>query len=204
MEVNQEVLLVNENGSSKLNVVAGLGKDGKLKVVPPKSENASCFMRLDKQGNVLDNFMANFVRQYKEPTHFGFFKVSANQIQNTSTKMQKMLKDPNSPSSKSTLDSCRILPESFIPKKANQEQVSVNQENAKAEFKPIDESRIDWDQLERLGVKRETLEKNGSLEACYIGRNLQNLFLSHQNLTILLYGQKLVSHFAKSQTGVLL
>lgn len=95
--------MVNENGSSKLNVVARLGEDGKLKVVPPKSENASSFMRLDKQGDVLDNFMANFVRQYKEPTHFGFFKVSANQIQNTSAEMQKMLKDPNSPSNKSKI-----------------------------------------------------------------------------------------------------
>lgn len=168
MEVNQkdqDVLLVNENGDTKLNVVAGLGKDGKLKVVPPKNENESNFMKLDKQGNVLDNFMSNFVMQYKEPTRFGFFKVSAGQVENNSIVMQEMLKDPNNPSNKSMLDSYRVLPEDFIQKEANQEQVSPHQENAKPEFKPIDESRINWNQLERLGVTRETLEKNGSLEA---------------------------------------
>lgn len=168
MEVNQkdqDVLLVNENGDTKLNVVAGLGEDGKPKVVPPKNENEPNFMRLDKQGNVLDNFMANFVRQYKEPTHFGFFKVSADQVENSSIVMQEMLKDPNNPSNKSMLDSYRVLPEDFIQKEANQEQVSPHQENTKPEFKPLDESRIDWNQLERLGVTRETLEKNGSLEA---------------------------------------
>lgn len=168
MEVNQkdqDVLLVNENGDTKLNVVAGLGEDGKLKVVPPKNENEPNFMRLDKQGNVLDNFMANFVRQYKEPTHFGFFKVSADQVENSSIVMQEMLKDPDNPSNKSMLDSYRVLPEDFTQKKVNQEQVSPHQENTKPEFKPLDESRIDWNQLERLGVTRETLEKNGSLEA---------------------------------------
>ena len=97
MEVNQkdqDVLLVNETGSTKLNVVAGLGEDGMLKVVSPKNENEPNFMRLDKQGNVLDNFMANFVRQYKGPTHLGFFKVSADQVENSSIVMQEMLKDP--------------------------------------------------------------------------------------------------------------
>ncbi|MFA5850045.1 MAG: DUF3945 domain-containing protein [Bacteroidales bacterium] len=168
MEVNQkdqDVLLVNENGGTKLNVVAGLGEDGKPRVVPPKNENEPNFMRLDKQGNVLDNFMANFVRQYKEPTHFGFFKVSADQVENSSIVMQEMLKDPDNPSNKSMLDSYRVLPEEFTKKEANQEQVSPHQENTKPEFKPLDESRIDWNQLERLGVTRETLEKNGSLEA---------------------------------------
>ncbi|MCK9625590.1 MAG: DUF3945 domain-containing protein [Bacteroidales bacterium] len=168
MEVNQkdqDVLLVNENGDTKLNVVAGLGEDGKPRVVPPRNENEPNFMRLDKQGNVLDNFMANFVRQYKEPTHFGFFKVSADKVENSSIVMQEMLKDPDNPSNKSMLDSYRVLPEDFTQKEANQEQVSQHQENTKQEFKPLDESRIDWSQLERLGVTRETLEKNGSLEA---------------------------------------
>ena len=168
MEVNQkdqDVLLVNENGDTKLNVVAGLGEDGMLKVVPPKNENETSFMKLDKQGNVLDNFMANFAMQYKEPSHFRFFKVSANQVENSSIVMQEMLKDPDNPSNKSMLDSYRVLPEDFTQKEANQEQFSLHQENTKPEFKPLDESRIDWNQLERLGVTRESLEKSGSLEA---------------------------------------
>ena len=134
MEVNQknqDVLLVNEKGDTKLNVVAGLGEDGKPMVVPPKNENEPNFMKLDKQGNVLDNFMANFVRQYKEPTHFGFFKVSADQVENSSIVMQEMLKDPDNPSNKSMLDSYRVLPEDFTQKEANQEQVSPHQENTK-------------------------------------------------------------------------
>ncbi|NCB43501.1 MAG: DUF3945 domain-containing protein [Clostridia bacterium] len=168
MEVNQkdqDVLLVNENGGTKLNVVAGLDKDGKPKIVPAKNENEPIFLKLDKQGNVLDNFMSNFVMQYKEPSHFGFFIISADQVENSSIVIQEMLKDPDNPSNKSMLDSYRVLPEDFIQKEANQEPVSLHQENTKPEFKPIDESRIDWSQLERLGVTRETLEKNGSLEA---------------------------------------
>ena len=72
---NQDVLLVKEKDSDKLKVVSGIEKDGKPKSVDPKKENEPQFLRIDKSGNALDNFMSNFQRQYKDPTHFQFFKI---------------------------------------------------------------------------------------------------------------------------------
>ena len=64
--------------------------------------------------------------------------------------LQEMLKQPENPANKETLDKHRI---------------SSDEVSAKQSYQPIDESRIDWKQLERLGVTRDTLEKAGSLDA---------------------------------------
>jgi len=70
----QDVLLVADKKDNKLDVVAGIDKNGKIKSVSPKSENEPLFLKFDKQGNVLDNFFSNFRNQYKNPTHSNFSK----------------------------------------------------------------------------------------------------------------------------------
>ena len=147
---DQNVLLVTDKKGKGMDVVSGIGKDGKMKSVSPKAENEPLFLKLDKQGNVLDNFISNFHRQYKDPTHFQFFKVPAKLVESMSALLQEMMKQPENPLNKETLDKHRV----------SSEEVSNKQS-----YQPIDESRIDWKQLEKLGVTRETLEKTGSLDA---------------------------------------
>jgi len=147
---DQDVLLVADKKDNKLDVVAGIDKSGKIKSVSPKSENEPLFLKLDKQGNVLDNFFSNFRNQYKNPTHFQFFKVPTNMVANLSAVLQEMLLHPYVPYNKETLDKHRV---------------SSDEISTKQSYQPIDENRIDWKQLERLGVTRDTLEKTGSLDA---------------------------------------
>lgn len=147
---DQDVLLVADKKDNKLKVVEGMGEDGKLKTLSSNKKNEALFMKLDKQGNVLDNFFSNFHRQYKDPTHFQFFKVPANLVENLSAVLQEMLQHPYVPYNKETLDMHRV---------------SSDEISTKQTYQPIDESRIDWNQLEKLGVTRETLEATGSLDA---------------------------------------
>jgi len=146
---DQDVLLVADKKDNKLDVVAGIDKNGKIKSVSPKPENEPLFLKLDKQGNVLDNFFSNFRRQYKDPTHFQFFKVPAKLVEGMSALLNEMLKQPENALNKETLDKHRV---------------SSDEVSAKQTYQPIDESRIDWKQLEKLGVTRDTLEKTGSLD----------------------------------------
>ena len=147
---DQDVLLVTDKKDNKLDVVARIGKNGKIESVSPKPENEPLFLKLDKQGNVLDNFFSNFHRQYKDPTHFQFFKVPAKLVEGMSALLNEMLKQPENALNKETLDKHRV---------------SSVEVSAKQTYQPIDESRIDWKQLEKLGVSRETLENTGSLDA---------------------------------------
>jgi hypothetical protein len=147
---DQDVLLVTDKKGKGMDVVSGIGKDGKMKSVSPKAENEPLFLKLDKQGNILDNFFSNYHRQYKDPTHFQFFKVPAKLVESMSALLQEMLKQPENPLNKETLDKHRV---------------SSDEVSTKQSYQPIDESRIDWKQLEQLGVTRETLEKTNSLDA---------------------------------------
>src|ERR1035437_372416 len=141
---DQDVLLVADKKDNKLDVVTGIDKNGKIKSVGPKPENEPQFLKLDKQGNVLDNFFSNFHRQYKYPTHFQFFKVPAKLVEGMSALLQEMLKRPENPVNKETLDRHRV---------------SSVEVSTKQGYQSIDESRIDWKQFEKLGVTRDTLEK---------------------------------------------
>jgi len=147
---NQDAMLVREKDSDKLKVVSGIEKDGQPKSVEPKQENEPQFLRIDKSGNALDNFMSNFQRQYQDPTHFQFFKVPIEKVSEIATKLQEAFKKPDEPANKATIDTYKV--ESPTQQK-------------KQSTHTIDENRIDWSQLERLGVTRETLERTKSLEA---------------------------------------
>jgi len=147
---DQDVLLVTDKKGKGLEVVSENGKDGKIKSVSPKAKNEPQFLKLDKQGNVLDNFFSNFRNQYKDPTHFQFFKVPVKLVESMSALLNEMLKQPENLMNKETLDKHRV---------------SSDEVSAKQTHQPIDESRIDWKQLEKLGVSRENLESTGSLDA---------------------------------------
>lgn len=145
---DQKVLLVKDKDSDKLNVVTGLNEDGTPKTVKPEQKNEPEFLKIDKHSDALENFMSNFLRQAKEPTHFHFFKVPLNALENVVNVLETMLKDPENPSNKKFLDEHRVLPEAF----------------SKKQYQAIDESKIDWAQFEKVGVTKEMLEKTKSLD----------------------------------------
>lgn len=147
---DQDVLLVKEKSSDELKVVTGIEKDGKPKTVEAKPENEQSFLKIDKNGNALDNFMSNFLRQYKDPTHFQFFKAPIDKVKEVIDKLREAFKKPDEPANKATIDKYKVEP-----------QVQGQKQSVHA----IDEKRIDWSQLGKFGVTRETLEKTKSLDA---------------------------------------
>ena len=71
---DQEVLLVKDSKDENLKAVAGTDEKGGLKTVPPTAEHEQSFLKFDKHSNALENFLSNFMRQFKHPTPLNFFK----------------------------------------------------------------------------------------------------------------------------------
>ena len=90
----QDVLVVRDEKTGEISVVAGLNKDGTPKRTPARAENAPDFLKFDKHGDVLDNFFTNFFRQCKEPSRFGFYRIAAEQADKLVDVMKELLKDP--------------------------------------------------------------------------------------------------------------
>ncbi len=145
---DQEILLIADKDSNDLKAVTGINEDGTPKTAKPSKENDPDFLKIDKNSDALENFFKNFLNQYKDPTHFQFFKLPLDSLDSILPVLKEMLNDPDSPSNKEQIDEYRVLPEAFAPKA----------------YQALDESRINWDKLAQLGITKEKLEKSGSLE----------------------------------------
>ena len=180
----KDVLIVRDEKTGEISVVAGLDADGSPKRTPAKAENAQSFLQFDRHGDVLDNFFKNFFRQCKEPSRFGFYRIAADQAENLLEVMKQLLKDPEAnkellaPHKVDTSGYEKKVQEEMAAqqtekqepqKQENMEQQKEQQESpqqtqGKRGYQPIDESKINWQELEdRWGVKRDDLEKSGDL-----------------------------------------
>ena len=177
----KDVLVVRDEKTGEISVVAGLNADGTPKRTPAKAENAQSFLQFDRHGDVLDNFFKNFFRQCKEPSRFGFYRIAADQAENLLEVMKQLLKDPEAnkellaPHKVDTSDYEKKVQEELATEKQepqkqeNMEQQKEQQEDpeqtqGKRGYQPIDESKINWQELEeKWGVKRDDLEKSGDL-----------------------------------------
>lgn len=94
--------------------------------------------------------MTNFLKQFNEPSRFGLYKVLASNVEQGVEGLRGMLQNKESVESKQKLVEIGVPFDDFLPK----------QKNTTA----IDESKIDWKQLDNLGLTRDRLEQSGELE----------------------------------------
>ena len=90
----QDVLVVRDEKTGEISIVAGLSRDGTPKRAPAKAENTPDFLRFDRNSDLMDSFFRNFYRQCKEPSRFGFYRIAADQVENLLGVMKELLKDP--------------------------------------------------------------------------------------------------------------
>jgi hypothetical protein len=161
---DRDILLVREKGSNELNV-AKMDRDSKVKQAKPKGDGDNPdFLKIDRQGNILENFFENFKRQVKDPTRFEFFRVPVEKFKEVVEKLQQAFKNPDRPENRQFLDLHRIDPEDFL-KKYGQEQTRAQEQTQTPEKSyVITPDLVQWDKLEKFGITRESLEKSGNLE----------------------------------------
>ena len=173
----KDVLVVRDEKTGEISVVAGLNADGSPKRIPAKAENAQSFLQFDRHGDVLDNFFRNFFRQCREPSRFGFYRVAADQADKLLEVIKDLLKDPDgnkemlaphkvdtSGYEKKVQEEQSAEKQEEMEQKNEQNQESPQQTQGNRGYQPIDESKINWQKLEeKWGVKRDDLEKSGDL-----------------------------------------
>ena len=180
----KDVLVVRDEKTGEISVVAGLNADGTPKRTPAKAENAQSFLQFDRQGDVLDNFFKNFFRQCKEPSRFGFYRIAADQVDSMLGVMKDLLQHPYqnkqilAPHKIDTFPYQQQVQEEMAAQKTEkqepqkqenmeqqkEQQESPQQTQGRQGYQPINESKINWQELEdRWGVKRDDLEKSGDL-----------------------------------------
>lgn len=174
----QEVLLVvAKTDDNELKVVhKSSAKTGLMKNLLPSIENLEDFMKIDKHSNMLETFFTNFMHQCKNPTDFRFYHLPAALLDKLDI-LRDMLKSPEE--NKDFLAQYEVNPEDYVKQEQQVEQseqkptepeqkVATEPELLKEQSNSL-ENRIDWEQLARLGITKESLEQSGDLQAILSG-----------------------------------
>ena len=140
----------NEKEVGKLSVISSIDDKGNLKTTEAVAANQAAFLKFNNKDGLLKNFMTNFLKQFNNPTHFGLYKVVADNVEQGVDNLRTMLQSREKSESKQQLAEMGVPFGDYLPQ----------QKNATA----IDESKIDWKQLDNLGLTRERLEQSGELE----------------------------------------
>lgn len=172
-EQMMDILLVFDKEKKTINAVKGIDENGELQTVPPKQEHNNDFLKVDKQGNALENFLKNFFSQLKDPTRFSFFKVAPEDTERTVKIIQENIKNPT-PAADEMLDKIRIEPKDL--KVENPKESTTQEQKPDTNKYFIDPNKINWDDLKNLGITKEQLEKSKALEPMLRGYKSPSTF----------------------------
>lgn len=172
-EQMMDILLVFDKEKKTINAVKGIDENGELQTVPPKQEHNNDFLKVDKQGNALENFLKNFFSQLKDPTRFSFFKVAPEDTERTVKIIQENIKNPT-PAADEMLYKIRIEPKDL--KVENPKESTTQEQKPDTNKYFIDPNKINWEDMKNLGITKEQLEKSKALEPMLRGYKSPSTF----------------------------
>ena len=127
----EDVLIVRDEKTGEISVVAGLDARGYPKRAQAKAEHSQEFLRFDRHGDAIDNFFKNFYRQCKEPTRFGFYRVAADTVEALLPVIKDLLKDPVA--NAELLAPHKVDTSAYQQAEGQQAEEEVKKENAETE-----------------------------------------------------------------------
>lgn len=201
----EEVLVARNNDTGQVGAVTGLNEDGTPKMTDVKSAKLSDLVKFSKGQNPLEAFMSNFVRQCKNPSTFGFFRVPADRYDTVGTVIGDLAQNPvanaemlknnkvdlpqpaqdNKQEATQTAEPSKQSPVE-VPEEKPQAQKETQEDETETKYQAIDESKIDWANLkEKWGIDREALKESGDLQEMLYNRKSKPV-----NLTMNFAGEK--------------
>lgn len=137
-------VFLTQGEDGKLKVIAG-EQDGKLKTVDPKKENADQFMKIDTNGNALENFFKKFSAQFSHPSHTGVYAVTSSAVDKVAAFFDKLIRIDHKDKA---LDPYRVKFDGKI-------RIEVE---FTGKYQPLDLNKLNWKEVEKLGVSGENLQ----------------------------------------------
>ena len=155
----EDVLVVRDEKTGEISVVAGLDARGYPKRAQAKAEHSQEFLRFDRHGDAIDNFFKNFYRQCKEPTRFGFYRVAADMVEALLPVIKDLLKDPVA--NADLLAPHKVDTSAYQQAEEQQATEEAKKENAETEA----EGQQAAEEVKRENAETETEEQQTTEEA---------------------------------------
>lgn len=186
----QEVLIARNNETGQVGAVVGQNSDGTPQMADAKTAKLSDLVKFNKGQNPLEAFISNFVRQAKNPSMFGFFKLPADRYDAIAPAMADLIQDTKA--NGDMLKPYMVNTENIVNEKQQSAKETAKQtapdvkEKGQGRSKdsstavtlaPVDVNKIDWESIERQwGIRRADLEKSGALNQMLFNHKSPQLF----------------------------
>lgn len=181
-EPTSDIIFILDKMELILRAVTEIEKDGRYRAEIAEHNRRNTFLKIDRNSDMLENFLKNFWSQLKDPTRWGILSVRDKELDSPANK--KALEDLAA--GKRSEAVTEFLKKYEIRPRKNTEKQNVKQQEtqmAKQEGKPqaesaqqpvpatdekpkyrFNESMINWDSLKNYGLSREFLEEKGLLD----------------------------------------
>ena len=126
VEQFSELLMVHNKNDPKagLGVVSQVDEKGNYRTVPPDRKHENSFLKFDRNSSILENFIRNFWRQFKEPTHFRLLRMTYNDCKRNKQALDDLAKGKQTDAVKEFLKHYEIR-----PRKQEEQQNTNEKEN---------------------------------------------------------------------------
>lgn len=158
---DSETVIALDKKDNNLSVTQKSAQKPNHKNDSTQNQREEDFIRVDKSGDLISNFFSNFYRQFKNPSHFNFFKVSEFQVKADQKQQTTDSKTEEPP--KSDQDNQKLTDNNNHNNPKNQTTMENKNQTEQQEFRYTSE-QIDWKTMEKLGLNKEKLEKLNALD----------------------------------------
>ena len=126
VEQFSELLMVHNKNDPKagLGVVSQVDEKGNYRTVPTDRKHENSFLKFDRNSSILENFIRNFWRQFKEPTHFRLLRMTYNDYKRNRQALDDLAKGKQTDAVKEFLKHYEIR-----PRKQEEQQNTNEKEN---------------------------------------------------------------------------
>lgn len=126
VEQFSELLMVHNKNDPKagLGVVSQVDEKENYRTVPPDRKHENSFLKFDRNSSILENFIRNFWRQFKEPTHFRLLRMTYNDYKRNRQALDDLAQGKQTDAVKEFLKHYEIR-----PKKQEEQQNTNEKEN---------------------------------------------------------------------------
>ena len=126
VEQFSELLMVHNKNDPKagLGVVSQVDEKGNYRTVPPDRKHENSFLKFNRNSSILENFIRNFWRQFKEPTHFRLLRMTYNDYKRNRQALDDLAKGKQTDAVKEFLKHYEIR-----PRKQEEQQNTNEKEN---------------------------------------------------------------------------
>lgn len=169
---DQNILLVKEKGGNELKAVAGIDRNGNVELVEAKEENASRFLKFDRNNTgELAGIMSDFNRKENNSKNFQLFQVRFGKFEKLKEGLEEALSLPHSIEGKELLKPYKIDPKEFAKNQTVSEATRVlltADENGKMQavtgvdkdgkLKTVDPTKENADSFLKIDTRGNALE----------------------------------------------